>query len=82
MKIYLITSDNGDGSSSIEFWDEDITDLLEEDDPESYWGNEGSANWIEIPDGTPFEVSSYQNNVRKAAMYRWERALKNGLLDD
>lgn len=54
MKVYYITQDNGDGSTSVLFFrnKDTPTRLVDEDhDPEAYWGNEGEVSEFEIPDG-------------------------------
>ena len=54
-KYYLITN-NGDGSSSVQWFDEapDL-DALEEDDPETYYCNEGYVG--RVTSQTPIEVN-------------------------
>ena len=52
MKIFFTASNNGDGSSSVHFFEsKECIDLLEEHDPEGYGGGEG-GDWLEVPDGT------------------------------
>lgn len=55
IKYYLIT-DNGDGSSSVQWFDEkpDL-EALEEEDPETYFGNEGYIGTVKSE--TPIEVN-------------------------
>lgn len=44
MRIYYTTSNNGDGSSSVEFFsDKECIGVLEEANPESYAGGEGGG---------------------------------------
>lgn len=44
--IWFTTSDNGDGSSSVEFSDNaDSIDYLEEHDPEGYGSGEGGSSF-------------------------------------
>lgn len=52
MRVWFTTSNNGDGSSSVEFFDsEECITKLEEKDPEGYAGGEGGGSF-EVPDGT------------------------------
>lgn len=57
MKIYYITANNGDGSSSTEFYDSmECIDYLTDYDKcdERYMdGDGGSYGCFEVPDGTP-----------------------------
>lgn len=53
MKIYYMTSDNGDGSASTHFYKdgpgvEARLEAMIEGDPESYGGNEGGPGEFEI----------------------------------
>lgn len=44
--IYYTTSDNGDGSSSVQFFDcQEAIDILEEHDPEGYGCGEGGSSF-------------------------------------
>lgn len=50
-EVYAFTSNNGDGSASVCYTrDPSLLAKLEEDDPESYGGNEGSADQLTFPD--------------------------------
>lgn len=56
MKVFYITANNGDGSSTTEFWDsQECIDYLIDDDrcDERYMdGDGGSYGFFEVPDGT------------------------------
>ncbi len=44
MRIYYTCSNNGDGSSSVRFYEsQECIDLLEDKDPEGYAGGEGGG---------------------------------------
>lgn len=44
MRIYYTTTNNGDGSASVSFYEsQECIDLLEEDDPETYGMGEGGS---------------------------------------
>lgn len=54
MRVYYTTRDNGDGSSSVDFFDsQQCIDWLEDEENgrEEYWMGEGGG-WFEVPDGT------------------------------
>lgn len=65
MKVYFVTSDNGDGSSSVHWFREDQLEaldvLLEEE--ESYYSNEGTPDYITLPDD--FDLSTLGVSFRK-----------------
>lgn len=65
MKVYFVTSDNGDGSTSVHWFREDQLEaldvLLEEE--ESYYGNEGTPDYITLPDD--FDLSTLGVSFRK-----------------
>lgn len=68
MKVFYITSDNGDGSASVHFYSENDTtkdqlkDMMEEL-PEIYWGNEGQVGAFNVPDG--FDTGLRFNHLRE-----------------
>jgi hypothetical protein len=70
MKLYYTTSNNGDGSASVEFFEEQkCIELLEEADPETYGMGEGGS-WMEVPDGTEItgiEIRSLEETERAVA---------------
>lgn len=46
MRIYYTAANNGDGSSSVKFYEsQECIDRLEEDDPEGYGGGEGGGSF-------------------------------------
>lgn len=46
MKIYYTTSNNGDGSASVHFFEsQECIDLLEEHDPETWGMGEGGSSF-------------------------------------
>lgn len=54
-KLYYVTQDNGDGSSSVLFFEEHDLDRwkhLVESDPEGYGGNEGTPSFLTVYNGT------------------------------
>jgi hypothetical protein len=58
--VYAFTSDNGDGSSSVCFTrDDTLLAKLEESDPQSYGGNEGSALYLTFPDDLDLEEAGF-----------------------
>jgi len=66
MRLLYTTANNGDGSSSVEFfYDQESIDLLEQADPETYAGGEGGS-WFDV-DGpvTGTEIHTLEN-VKKA----------------
>jgi len=56
MKVFLVMASNGDGSSSIEFWDADIVNQLEDDNPEVYFANEGFALELDLVSMPPYRT--------------------------
>lgn len=58
--VYVFTSDNGDGSSSVCYTrDPNLLSKLEESDPESYGGNEGSPSRLTFPDTIDLETCGF-----------------------
>lgn len=57
MRVFYTTSDNGDGSNSVEFFDsQECIDWLESDENPSsddYQSGEGGS-YFDVPDGTTF----------------------------
>ena len=48
MRVYYTTSDGGDGSSSVQFFEsQECIDLLEDYDPEGYASGEGGG-WFDV----------------------------------
>lgn len=48
MRIYYTTTNGGDGSASVDFFEsQDLIDMLEEHDPETYGMGEGGS-WFDI----------------------------------
>lgn len=46
MRVYFTTQDNGDGSSSVVFFDsQECIDFLEENDPDTYASGEGGSSF-------------------------------------
>lgn len=59
--VYVFTSNNGDGSSSVCYTrDPALLEKLEESDPESYAGNEGSADTLVFPDTIDLETCGFE----------------------
>lgn len=55
MRIYYTSTNNGDGSSSVQFFDsQECIDTLEDADPETYYGGEG---------GCYFDVEGSVSNI-------------------
>lgn len=66
MKIFYTTCDNGDGSSSVEFFDsQECIDYLEDEETgdEAYWSGEGGS-WFEVPDGTVITFPSAYHKIK------------------
>lgn len=59
-RVYVFTSDNGDGSSSVCYTrDVELLAKLEDQDPQSYGGNEGTANVLTFPDDLDLEECGF-----------------------
>lgn len=59
-RVYVFTSNNGDGSSSVCYTrDPDLLDVLEDEDPESYAGNDGGASELTFPDDLDLEACGF-----------------------
>jgi hypothetical protein len=62
-KVYGLSVDNGDGSSSIHWYQNtSLQELLEkiDSDPESYWGNEGSpTQTLKFPDDLDLKACGF-----------------------
>lgn len=59
-RVYVFTSNNGDGSSSVCYTrDPDLLDQLESDDPETYGMNEGSATELTFPDDLDLDTCGF-----------------------
>lgn len=62
-RVYYTTTNNGDGSSSVEFFEtQEQIDELEEEDPETYGMGEGGS-WFEISDDAVIEGINIQKVV-------------------
>jgi hypothetical protein len=69
MIVYMITTNNGDGSSSIQFLeDPSVVDLLEEHDPETYGGNEGGWYELEV-EHCPYHVMTREEALQHLRDY-------------
>jgi hypothetical protein len=59
-RVYVFTADGGDGSSSVCFTrDVELLAKLEDEDPESYGGNEGVASVLTFPDNLDLEECGF-----------------------
>lgn len=59
LHVYVFTSDNGDGSASVQYTlDEDLLERLQEED-ESYNMNEGYSDILTFPAGFDFEAAGF-----------------------
>lgn len=58
--VYVFTSNNGDGSASVCYTrDVELLAKLEDEDPESYGGNEGVSSVLEFPDSLDLEECGF-----------------------
>jgi hypothetical protein len=70
LRVYYTTANNGDGSSSVKFFEsQECIDLLEEHDPDSYGSGEG---------GSYFDIEgaiTFQSNWEKIQTLEQVKAL-------
>lgn len=72
MRVFYTTSDGGDGSSSVSFFEsQKCIDMIEEADPDTYGSGEGGS-WFEVPDGTPVTGITIHTEAE------CEKAVENG----
>lgn len=79
-QIYYTSCNNGDGSSSTEFFEsQDCINLLEEHDPESYAGGEGGSSFTVVEDGGWGDISEILPDLRIRTMVEIKAQIKEGL---
>ena len=81
MRVYYTTTNNGDGSASVSFFESQAAiNALEDADPETYGSGEGGG-FFDVPDGTEVTGITIYSEERVMAAIAFEEEEGNGYVD-